>query len=280
MDEAAVTLSRSKWRRSFHSALLELALTALMLFVVATVVRWLLGTLDPANDGWWNTPEGRLLAVAPLSGYTVTAVMLSPWGKVTGGHINPAITLAMWRYGRTPGRDVVPFIAGQLIGSLLGIAAGRLAWGPVFASPTVDFAVIRPAPGWSWPAVAAIETATMFVIVAVAGIGVSSRRLGPFTPWAVGTMIATQIIAFGTLSGGIANPAREFGPAVFAGAPSLLPAYLLAPLLGAFAATVVINRFNSKSAKYRGITRTSFTLPAHSKRIRLDQQAEHIEGRD
>ncbi|MGW0837656.1 MIP/aquaporin family protein [Streptomyces prunicolor] len=248
VKEAAAkgTSATPPWRRTLHSALLELALTAAMLFVVATTVRWLLGTLDPANGGWWNTPEGRLLAVAPLSGYTVTAVMLSPWGKVTGGHINPAITLAMWRYGRTPGRDVAPFIAGQLVGSLLGIAAGRLVWGPVFASPAVDFAVIRPAPGWSWAVVAVIETATMFVIVAVAGIGVSSRRLGPFTPWAVGTMIATQIIAFGTLSGGIANPAREFGPAVFAGAPSLLPVYLLAPPLGALAATVVINGINSR----------------------------------
>ena len=234
------------WRRTLHSALLELALTAVMLFVVATTVRWLLGTIDPTNGGWWNTPEGRLLAVAPLSGYTVTAVMLSPWGKVTGGHINPAITLAMWRYGRTPGRDVAPYIAGQLIGSLLGIAAGRLAWGPVFASPAVDFAVIRPAPGWSWATVALIEAATMFVIVAVAGIGVSSRRLGPFTPWAVGTMIAAQIVAFGTLSGGIANPAREFGPAVFARAPSLLPVCLLAPPLGALAATVVIGRVNAR----------------------------------
>ena len=241
------------WRRTLHSALLELALTALMLFVVATTVRWLLGTIDPASGGWWNTPEGRLLAVAPLSGYTVTAVMLSPWGRLTGGHINPAITLAMWRYGRTPGRDVAPYIAGQLIGSLLGIAAGRLVWGPVFASPAVDYAVIRPAPGWSWASVALIETATMFVIVivAVAGIAVSSRRLGPFTPWAVGTMIAVQIIAFGTLSGGIANPAREFGPALLSGNPSLLPVYLLAPPLGALGATVVINRVHARKQRGR-----------------------------
>ncbi|MEV6485707.1 aquaporin [Streptomyces sp. NPDC051576] len=231
--------------RTLHSALLELALTALMLFVVATTVRWLMGSIDPGSGGWWNTPEGRLLAVAPLSGYTVTAVMLSPWGRTTGGHVNPAITLAMWRYGRTPGRDVLPFIVGQLLGSVLGIAAGRLVWGPVFASPPVDFAVIRPAPGWSWAAVAAVEATTMFVIVAVAGIAGSSRRLAPFTPWAVGTMIAAQIIAFGTLSGGIANPAREFGPALLSGDLSLLPGYLLAPPLGALAATTLITRLGT-----------------------------------
>uniref|UniRef100_A0AAU1ZRS6 Aquaporin n=1 Tax=Streptomyces sp. NBC_00093 TaxID=2975649 RepID=A0AAU1ZRS6_9ACTN len=240
---------QSAWRRTLHSALLELALTALMMFVVVTTVRWLMGTLDPAADGWWNTAEGRLLALAPVSGYTVTAVMLSPWGRVTGGHINPAITLAMWRYGRTPGRDVAAFIAGQLVGSVLGVAVGRLVWGPMTAAPAVDYAVIRSAPGWSWIAVAVVEATTMFVIVAAAGIGISSRRLRPFTPWAVGTMIGIQIIAFGTLTGAGANPAREFGPALFSGDFSLLPTYLLAPPAGAFAATVMIRRIDARRRK-------------------------------
>ncbi|MCX4809332.1 aquaporin [Streptomyces sp. NBC_01239] len=127
-------------------------------------------------------PGGQTPRGGPLSGYTVTAVMLSLWGKVTGGHINPAITLAMWRYGRTPGRDIAPYIAGQLIGSLLGVAAGRLVWGPVFASPAVDYAVIRSAPGWGWASVALIETATIFVIVAVAEIGFSAADLAPSSP--------------------------------------------------------------------------------------------------
>lgn len=46
-------------------------------------------------------------------------------------------------------------------------------------------------------------------------------------------MITAQIIAFDVLSGGIANPARKFGPALSAGDTSLLPAHLLAPPAGA-----------------------------------------------
>ncbi|MFJ9566909.1 aquaporin [Streptomyces fuscichromogenes] len=76
----------------------------------------------------------------------------------------------------------------------------------------------------------------------VVGIGVSSPRLGPSTPWAVGTLIAARIIAFGTLSGAVANPVRRFGPAVLAGDTPFLAVYLPAPLLGAPAATVVVNR--------------------------------------
>lgn len=212
-------------RSVLRAAALEFALTAIMLFTVVTATRWL--------AGW-------LLLLAPIAGYTITAIMLSPWGRQTGGHVNPAITLAMWRYGRTPGRAVVPYLTAQLLGSVAGTAAGRVVWGPAVAAPAVDYAAIRPAPGWSWPAVATVEALTMFVIVAVVGLGLRHPRGGAVLPWAVGTLIAAQIVAFGTRSGGVANPAREFGPALFAGTTEFLPVYLLAPPLGALAATVAI----------------------------------------
>ncbi|WP_460062476.1 MIP/aquaporin family protein [Streptomyces sp. YKOK-I1] len=241
-----MTRERPAHQRTLHSALLEFALTALMMFVVVTTTRWLLGTLDTTGGGWWNTPEGRFLVVAPVSGGTVTAVMLSPWGRVTGGHVNPAVTLAMWRYGRTPGRDVAPFIAAQLLGSVLGVALAGLAWGPVIASPAVNHAVVRPASGVPWPAIAAVEAATMFVIVVVAGIGMAGTRSGPLVPWAVGTLITAQIMAFGTTTGGVANPARAFGPALLAGDLSLLPVYMLAPLVGALAATAAVRHAGAR----------------------------------
>jgi len=239
------------WRETAVTAALELVMTAMMLFVVVTATRWLMGTMDRTAGGWWNTPQGRLLAIAPIAGYTITAIMLSPWGKRTGGHVNPAITLAMWRYRTTPGRAVAPFIAAQLLGSLLGTAAGRLVWGPVVARPAVAYAAVQPAPGWPSTAVAAIEAATMFVIVAVAGVGIASRRLGRFTPWAVGTLIAAQIIAFGARTGGVANPARQFGPAVLSATTGFLPDYLIAPLVGALAATAAVEVGRRIAARLR-----------------------------
>ncbi|WP_253208984.1 hypothetical protein [Streptomyces niphimycinicus] len=56
----------------------------------------------------------------------------------------------MRRYRQIPGRAVAPYIAGELIGSLLGVAAARLVWGPAVAGPAVDYSVVRPAPGWHW----------------------------------------------------------------------------------------------------------------------------------
>jgi len=242
---------RTTARTALPAAALELVLTAVMLFIVVTATRWLMGTVDPSAGGWWNTVPARLLALAPIAGYTITAIMLSPWGRRTGGHVNPAITLAMWRYGRTPGRAVVPYVTAQLIGSVAGTAAGRIVWGPVVAGSAVDYAAVRPAPGWSWPAVAAVEALTMFVIVAVVGAGLRRPRGGAVLPWAVGTMIATQIVAFGMRSGGVANPARQFGPALLSGVTGFLPAYLLAPLVGALAATVMIGLRAGRSTPFR-----------------------------
>ncbi|MCT9108869.1 hypothetical protein ACFWD7_11570 [Streptomyces mirabilis] len=63
------------WRRTFRAAVLELTMTTVMLFVVVTTTRRLMGTTDDAAGGWWNTPQGRLLAVAPIGGYTITCIM-------------------------------------------------------------------------------------------------------------------------------------------------------------------------------------------------------------
>ncbi|CAM5263474.1 aquaporin [Streptomyces aurantiogriseus] len=57
----------------------------------------------------------------------------------------------------------------------------------------------------------------------------------------MGTLIAVRIVAFGMLSGGVANPVSQFGPALLAGDTPFLAVYLPAPMLGALAATVVIN---------------------------------------
>jgi glycerol uptake facilitator-like aquaporin len=222
-----------------HSAC-EALLTTVLLFSVVTVVRWVIGR-SPISRAM---PEIHLelLAVGGIVGLLLASLIFSPPGKASGGHMNPAISLAMWRLGVFPGRAVVPYWAAQLTGSLLGVLLARLVWGPRLASPPVAYSALRPAPGLSNAALFPAEAASMAVIVLLVGMFLSVPRLAPRVPWLVGGLIGAAIPALGTLTGGCMNPARQFGPAIFAGQFGFLAAYLLAPLIGALAAGWLLGR--------------------------------------
>lgn len=147
--------------------------------------------------------------------------------------MNPAVTVAVWLMDVFPGVSVLPYVVAQLAGSVLGALLGRLVWGPVVSGPAVDFAALRPAPGWSPPAVFLAETGCILVLTLAVGFLLAYPAFSRWLPQTVGACIALTIVLFGPLSGGSANPARQFGPAVLAGQTTDLVTYLLAPILGA-----------------------------------------------
>jgi glycerol uptake facilitator-like aquaporin len=228
------------WRHSAYEALL----TTGLLFGVASVVRWVIGA-SPISRA---VPDIHLelLVVGLVVGLLLAGLILSPLGKASGGHLNPAISLAMWRFGVFPGRAVLPYWAAQLGGSLLGVLLARVAWGPAVASPPVVYSALRPAPGWSNAALFPAETASMASIVLLVGVFLSVPRLVPRVPWLVGGLIGAAIAVLGTVTGGSVNPARQFGPAVFAGQFGFLATYLLAPLVGAVIAAWLLGHFGRR----------------------------------
>ncbi|MFI9615741.1 MIP/aquaporin family protein [Streptomyces sp. NPDC052023] len=219
-----------------HSAQ-EFFLTFLLLFGVATIVRWVIGP-SAVSDALPGI-QLKLLVVGVAVGLLVVALIMSPAGKRSGGHMNPAISFAMWRYGVFPGSAVAPYIVAQLAGSLLGVLAGRGVWGSVAGAPPVAHAALQPAPGWSATGLFLAETLSMGVIVLLVGLFLSIPRLGRFIPYLVGLLIALAIVLLGTSTGGSVNPARQFGPALAAGQYAFLWVYLLAPMLGALLAQPV-----------------------------------------
>ncbi len=147
--------------------------------------------------------------------------------------MNPAISLAMWRFGVFPGAGVIPYTIAQLLGSVLGVVAARRVWGDVVAEPTVVYGALQPGPGWSTWELFATEAFGMAVIVFLVGLCLSVQRLTPFVPWIVGALVGIGIAVLGTATGGSLNPARQFGPAVVSGQTQVLWAYLVAPFVGA-----------------------------------------------
>ncbi|MFG2508187.1 aquaporin [Streptomyces rubiginosohelvolus] len=207
-------------------AVCEAALTALLLFLIVTAVRWLVGP-DP------GAAAARPAVLGAVVGTLLALFMVSPPGRCSGGHLNPAVTLALWRLGCFPGREVVPYAVAQLTGSVFGVWCAGLVWGPVTGRPPVRHASVRADPAWGDAAVLAAEAgvlagSTLMLAALLASPG--GRRV---LPYAVGLTTALVIGVLGPLSGGSANPARQFGPALLAGDTGRLWVYVLGPALGA-----------------------------------------------
>jgi glycerol uptake facilitator protein/aquaporin Z len=213
-----------------HS-MLELILTSVLLFGVTTIIRFVIGS-SPISRA---VPQihVELVIIAAVVGLLVSGLIISWPGKISGGHMNPAISLAMWRFGVFPAAGVVPYISAQLVGSVLGVLAARAVWGGIVEQPPVLYAVIQPAPFWSAAPLFAAEIIGMGIIVFAVGSFLSVARLAPFVPWLVGTLIGLGIVVLGTQTGASLNPARQFGPAVVSGHTTKLWVFLTAPMVGA-----------------------------------------------
>src|SRR5260370_20128183 len=100
---------------------LEVILTSALLFGVTTIVRFVVGA-SPISRGLPQI-HVQLFLVGALVAVLLSGLIVSRPGKISGGHMNPAISLAMWRFGVFPAVGIVPYIAAQLLGSILALLA-------------------------------------------------------------------------------------------------------------------------------------------------------------
>ncbi|MFJ8856040.1 MIP/aquaporin family protein [Streptomyces sp. NPDC102437] len=218
-------------RHTLRCAAHEFGLTGLLLFLVVTAMRWLLAPDSPTAIG---NPDLAPAVLGALIGVLLTSLILSPSGRYSGGHLNPAVTVALWLLGAFPGRAVLPYVAAQAAGSLAGTALGGLVWGATARHAPVAYAVVGPAPAWDAAAVLAAEAGAVAAVTLMLGAFLGRPSSRPLLPYAVGLATALIIASLGPRSGGSANPARQLGPALLSGNTTHLWIYLLAPVIGAF----------------------------------------------
>jgi aquaporin Z len=189
-------------------------------------------------------PIGQI-GIGLAFGLAVTA-MAYTIGPVSGAHLNPAVTLGVFLAARMPGRDVAPYMIAQVIGAVLGalfiyaVALGQ-AKGYDIAASGLGQNGWDPAEGYSALSAFLIEVVATFVFVTVI-LGVTHPRHETILAGLViGLTLAILHFAFIPVSGNSLNPARSFGPALFAGgaAVSQIWLYILAPLIGGAIAGLV-----------------------------------------
>jgi aquaporin Z len=174
-------------------------------------------------------------------GLTAMGLIYSPWGKRSGAHMNPAVTLTFLRLGKVARVDAMCYVAAQFAGALAGVLLAMVIAGAAFTEPPVSFVVTRPGAGGTVVAFVA-EVAISFCLMLVVLAFTNRPRLAPFTGLAAGALVAIYITFEAPLSGMSMNPARSFASAAPAGLWNDLWLYFSAPLLGMLAAAEVVTR--------------------------------------
>lgn len=228
-------------RRHWPEYLIEAGGIALFLISALCFTALLEHPMSPAHQALPDPLSRRFLMGLAMAG-TAMALIYSPWGKQSGAHFNPAVTLTFFRLGRVAPLDAALYGFSQLTGAVAGVTVAGLLLSPFLDHPTVRFAITVPGPSGelvAFGAELAISTVLMLVVLTVSN---APPRIARFTGVCVGFLVASYITLEAPLSGMSMNPARTLGSASGARYFEALWIYFSAPPLGMLLAAELYGR--------------------------------------
>jgi aquaporin NIP len=185
------------------------------------------------------------LGVSITFGVTVT-LMIYLFGKISGAHLNPAVTLAFNAGRHFPKTEVLPFIIAQLIGAILASftlkalfpASGALGATVPNGSHLETFI-------WEF----VMSLILMYVILFTSK---GKKENGKYAAIAIGATVGLEAFLGGPISGASMNPARSIGPALAIANFQALWIYIVAPIAGMYSALFVFHLQKEKRSIPRG----------------------------
>jgi aquaporin Z len=189
----------------------------------------------------------RRLATGVLFAGGGTLVVMSPLGQRSGGHLNPAMTLAFWWKGQVQTRDLFAYIGAQLAGALVGVWIVAMVGGS--AARSIQWGLTLPGSGFSVAEAFIAEFAITFLLVFLVLFCVSNERFAKATPLLAGALVAFLVFVEAPISGTSLNPARSFAPALYAPNFEHQWLYWVAPILGAITAVKLFGRVIDTKAR-------------------------------
>ncbi len=195
--------------------LMELLGTFFLMLAVSLVILESMTTLGPVAIG------------------LTLMVFVYAGGAISGGHYNPAVTLAAWIRGAIAAREVVPYMAAQLIGAFV---AAYVA--PLTLSTKMVATIQHPAVVPTMLAEAIFTFALVFVVLNTATA--RANQGNSYFGLAIGLTVTAGALVVGPISGGVFNPAVAFGLTVLGSTPPFeLPLFIIAQLVGGALAAAV-----------------------------------------
>lgn len=185
----------------------------------------------------WMQGSLGLLGIAMAHGLAL-AVLITIFGATSGGHFNPAVTIAFLVARRIKSILGFSYIVAHLAGAVLAALLLRIVF-PSFVWKAAQLGTPALSNSVSIGAGIAVEALmTFFLLLAIYGTAVDTRapKLGGFC---IGLTVTAGVLGGGVLTGGVMNPARAFGPALVSGIWTNQLVYWVGPIIGAVLAACV-----------------------------------------
>lgn len=166
------------------------------------------------------------------------AVVVTIFMPISGGHINPAVSVALWIGDVIDAKTLGRYVLAQLLGAIVGALLIKLLF-PASLARLTSLGTPQMSGAMGLVSGIALEAVfTFFLVSAVFGTCVNpqAQRVGGF---AIGLTVLTVAVGGGNLTGAVMNPARAFGPALVSGDWHTQGVYWVGPLIGAALAGLV-----------------------------------------
>lgn len=195
------------------------------------------------------SPAGQAydaLSIVLVNGLTLAA-LATALGHVSGGHLNPAVTISLAITGDFPWRSTPIYLVAQFAGAILAAVATWLCYGAQ-AFSVAHLGATAPAPGISGLEVFIVEALITFVLVfVVVAVATDERAPGGAAPLSIGFGLSAAVFIGLPISGAGVNPARALGPMIVSGQLTDWWAYLIGPIIGGTIASLIYNKFLKKA---------------------------------
>ncbi|HEX8516569.1 MAG TPA: aquaporin [Bacteroidia bacterium] len=183
-----------------------------------------------------NVTGGKitLAGISVITGLAV-ALLILLFGKWSGAHMNPAVTLSLAANDKFFKKDIIPYVSAQAAGALL---ASFIMQRIFPASPTLGETLPTISGYWAF----SMEFILTFFLMIVILVG--ARKKLRSEPWLIGGFVALGIFVGGPYCGGSMNPVRSFAPAFMNSNTDELWIYLTGPFAGALCGVFMFNFYN------------------------------------
>jgi aquaporin Z len=188
----------------------------------------------------------RRMIIGIGMGFTAIGLIYSPWGKQSGAHLNPSVTVAFFRLGKVAPTDAFFYVIAQFVGAAIGVMVSTALLRQWISHPAVNYAVTVPGPTGTAVALAAECVISFLLMTAILFVS-NSKKFAALTGVLAGILIATYISLEAPLSGMSMNPARTVGSALSSHVWKEWWIYFTAPPIGMLAAAEVYCRLRGTS---------------------------------